>query len=170
MIKANVLEKFSLTVLLVDELEGIVATNRTVNYEIRNINEQPLAPQVSGVLNESTIEPGIYIGETSINTIGNYIAYITCSGFLPNVEEINIFPNYDKHFNTSVEDVVRTSIIPDASQAARNVGLGKTDYILNRIKPEHEADWLGPSTISGSVYAHYRSMDDDVPYKMSGPF
>jgi hypothetical protein len=170
MIRVTVNEVFPVTVSLVDETTGQVATGQDVYYDIRRQpNDAVLSPPVAGSLTESTIEPGIYNALESINQEGTYVVYATCSGFLPNTEEIIVAPNYNRHYNTAVEDVIRSSATPTASQAARKVGLGKTDYVITRIKPDHAADWTDPATVSGVVYAHYRELDDDVPFKMGGP-
>jgi hypothetical protein len=66
-----------------------------------------------------------------------------------------------------VEDVPRTNATPTASQVVRNVPLGKTDYIVHRLKRTSDPDWT-TTTASGIIYAWYRSTDDDLPYKMAG--
>lgn len=178
MIRVNKNEDFPIAVSLVDEVLGVVATGKTVYYDIR---KQPddvlLSPPKNGMLVESIVEPGIYTAVTSIDTNGSYVVYATCSGFTPNTEEIIVdedniaeLVKQNRHFNTSVEDVIRTNSVPDASQTARKVGVGKTDYILTRIKPNSASDWDDSATVSGSVYAHYRELDDDVPFMMGGPF
>lgn len=169
MIRVKISEIFPVTVSLIDETTGQVATGKTVSYDIR---KQPtdtmLSPPVAGTLTESLVEPGIYNALESISEAGTFVVYATCSGFLPNTEEIIVSPNYNRHYNTSVEDVIRNTAVPTASQAIRKVGLGKTDYVITRIKPESAADWTHSATVSGIVYAHYREMDDDVPYLMGG--
>jgi hypothetical protein len=167
MIRVNVSETFPITVTLVDEFNGIPATGKTVLYDVRQQpNDIPLVPAMTGTLIESTVEPGIYTNMETINTAGTYLIYATCSGFLSNTEEVIVTPNYNRHYNTSVEDVIRTTVTPNASQTARKVGLGKTDYIITRIKPDSAVDWSHPATVSGLVYAHYREMDNDTPFLM----
>lgn len=169
MIRVNINEIFPITVSLVDETTGLPATGKDVYYDVRlQPDDLPLTPAMSGYLSESTVEPGIYTGLEYINTAGTYLVYATCSGFIPNTEEIVVRPNYNRHYNTSVEDVIRTTATPNASQAVRKVGLGKTDYVVTRIKPESATDWTHPATVSGIVYAHYRELDDDVPFLMGG--
>jgi hypothetical protein len=169
MIRVNISETFPITVSLIDESSGTAATGRTVLYDIRQQpNDVSLVPTKTGILTESTVEPGIYTKMETIDTAGTYLIYATCSGFLSNTEEVIVSPDYNRHYNTSVEDVIRTAIIPNASQAIRNVGLGKTDYIITRIKPDSAADWTHPATVSGFVYAHYREMDEDNPFLMGG--
>lgn len=170
MIRVNVNETFPITVALIDETLGVAATGKTVYYDIRlQPADTPLAPPLTGILSESTVEPGIYTSMETIDTPGTYLVYATCSGFLPNTEEVIVSYNYNRHYNTSVEDVIRSSAIPTASQTVRNVGLGKTDYVVTRIKPDSAANWSDPATVSGVIYAHYRTIDDDVPYLMGGP-
>lgn len=176
MIRVNENEIFPITVALVDETTRKAATGKTVYYDVRRQpGDLPLTPIMSGVLTESTVEAGIYTGTRAIDTEGTYIVYATCSGFLSSTEEIVVNPEniydvtkYNRHYNTSVEDVTRTTAIPTASQVVRKVGLGKTDYVITRIKPEYAADWSHPDTVSGSIFAHYRQLDDDIPYLVGG--
>ena len=176
MIRADINEEFPVSVSLVDETKGVVVTNKTVMYDVRDIDDNPLTPPLTGVLTESSVEPGIYTTELSIGVPGEYVLYATCSGFLPNTEEIKIneesiyeLVKQNRHYNISVEDVPRNNSIPTASQAVRHVPLGKTDYVVTRIKYDGMPDWAG-STVSGTTYAWYRTIDDEVPYKMGGPF
>jgi hypothetical protein len=175
-IRADINEEFPVSVSLVDETKGIVVSNETVLYDVRDTNDNALTPPLTGTMLESTVEPGIYVTELSIDTPGEYVLYATCSGFLPNTEEIvineeNIYDlvKQNRHYNISVEDVARSNSIPTASQAVRHVPLGKTDYIITRIKYDNMPDWAG-STVSGTTYAWYKTIDDDVPYKIGGPF
>jgi len=126
---------------------------------------------------ESSVEPGVYKIVESISIDGEFLFYATCSGFVTNTEEIIVNPEsiYDlakqnRHYNISVEDVVRTNSTPTASQIIRNVPLNKTDYVVTWIKPDSAADWSDPATVSGGVYAWYRDINDDVPYKMGAQF
>lgn len=176
MIRVNENEQFPIVVQLVDESTGTLATGEMVYYDIRDMSDNPLSPPAAGVLVESTVEPGIYKTVSSIADSGQYVIYATCSGFLTNTEEIIVNPEniyelvkQNRHYNISVEDVIRENISPDSSQAARKVPLGKTDYVITTIKKDDESDW-STTTTSGIVYAHYKSTSDDVPYKMGGPF
>lgn len=176
MIRADINEEFPVSVSLVDEIKGVAVSNRTVLYDVRTVNDIPLTPPLSGTLTESLVEPGIYTTDLSISNAGEYIMYTTSSGFLPGTEEIiineeNIYDlvKQNRHYNISVEDVARSNSIPTASQAVRHVPLGKTDYIITRIKYDNMPDWAG-STVSGTTYAWYKNIDDDVPYKIGGPF
>jgi len=75
----------------------------------------------------------------------------------------------NRHYNVSVEEVLRTNATANASQIARNVGLNKTDYIITILKGDTDSDWSGTTT-SGVVYAHYRSITDDLPFRMGGAY
>jgi hypothetical protein len=177
MIRVNKNETFPITVSLVDEVALEAATGKTVYYDIRRQpGDVSLSPPHTGILVESTIEPGIYNALESVDTAGEYVVYATCSGFISNTEELivnaeNIYEvvKNTHQYNISVEDVIRESAVPTASQAARNVPLGLTDYVVTWIKAETDADWSTPVS-SGIVWAHYRSTDDTVPYLMGGPF
>jgi hypothetical protein len=171
MIRVNINETFPVAVSLIDETSGTAATGKTVYYDIRKQpSDTSLSPPAAGTLVESSVEPGIYNTLESINESGTYIIYATCSGFISNTEEVIVSPNYDRHYNTAVEDVVRTSVTPTASQTARKVAVGNTDYVVTRVKPDHATDWSDLATVSGVVYAHYRDEGDSVPFKMGGPF
>lgn len=170
MIRSNTSEAFVLTVTLLDDLFNNDVSNKNVIYDIR---EQPydisLTPPISGVLEESTIVAGVYKKEIVIDYPGTYLAYITCSGFSPDAEEIVVTHDYKKQYNISVEDVPRISETPTASQINRRVGLGRTDYIITKLKPDTSLTWDHPDTISGVTFAHYRDYEDDAPYLMGGP-
>ena len=177
MIRINQGEQFPILVSLLDESSGSLSSGKTVYYDIRDILDNQLSPPVSGTLTESTIEPGIYKTTATIDLAGTYVIYCTCSGFLSNTEEVivnqeNIYDvtKQNRVYNTYVEDVVRTTASGSgtASQIARKVGYGKTDYIITKIKEDADASWDNPVS-SGIAYAHYNSMADDLPYKMSGP-
>jgi len=174
MIRTDTLEQFPILVQLVNEQTGELATGETVYYDIRNASDDlPLVPPVSGTLTESTVEQGLYKNVDSISEPGQYIIYAICSGFITNSEEliVNSENIYDitKQYNTLVEDVPRTNVTPTTSQTARNVPLGETDFIINKIKKSSESDWSA-ATISGTVWAWYRNVTDVLPYKMSSEF
>jgi len=178
MIRVDIGEQFPITVALIDEGTGQNASGQTVNYDIRDTSDNPLSPPAAGTLTESSVEPGIYRTIESVDTAGTYIIYATCSGFTTNTEELIVNPEsiYDvtkqtQNYNISVEDVVRTTASGSmtASQIARKVPLGKTDYLITLIKEDDAVDWSNP-VASGVVYAHYQSLSEDLPYKMGGPF
>jgi hypothetical protein len=165
-------EQFPITVSLIDESDGSAVAGQTVYYDIRHTNDSPLSPPVTGLLTESFVGTGIYITTETISDAGEYRIYATCSGFNPSVEDliVNEESIYDvtkstHNYNISVEDVLRTSVSGTPSQIARNVPLGKTDYLVTLIKADNAVDWSNPIS-SGTVYAWYRSTADDLPYMM----
>ena len=176
MFRVEILESFPVVVSLIDEATGQLATGQNVSYDIRRPDDSSLSPPISGILVESTVQPGIYKTTESISLPGQYIIYATCSGFVSSTEEVIVNPEniYElvkqtRSYNISVEDVIRENSVPTSSQAARNVPLGYTDYILTIIKKDNQPDW-STTTTSGLVYAHYRTLDDKVPFRMAGPF
>lgn len=184
MLRVNSNEVFPITVTLVDEQEGILATGKTVSYDVR---KQPgdisLTPPINGVLLESSVELGVYSDIASIEDPGIYLIYATCSGFITSTEEVIVnsenvvdiieddlkpLIKQNRHFNISVEDVIRTSDLPTQSQATRNVPKGRTDFVITKIKKDDDVDWSGPHVIEGRVYAWYRTDKDKAPYRMGG--
>jgi hypothetical protein len=168
-------EQFPITVNLIDESDGSAVAGQTVYYDIRHTNDSPLSPPVNGLLSESFVGSGIYITTESISEAGNYRIYATCSGFNTNVEGliVNEESIYEvtkstHNYNISVEDVLRTNVSGTSSQIARNVPIGKTDYLVTLIKADSAVDWSNPIS-SGTVYAHYRSLSEELPYMMGGP-
>lgn len=175
MIRVDIDEQFPVSVQLLNERTNKLVPYRTVTYKVLDVDDNPLAPPVSGTMSESTSTRGIYNTEISISTAGKYVFYATCSGFSVNAEEILVNPEslYDltkqnRHHNIGVEEVLRENAMATASQTTRNVALNKTDYVINRIKLDSDSDWAG-TTVSGNIYAWYRNLGDDVPYKMGGP-
>jgi hypothetical protein len=178
MIRANVGEQFPITVSLTDELNGGMGTGKTVYYDFREQpSDTPLTPTMSGTLPESSVEPGVYTKMFSIDTVGDYIVYTASAEFMSGAEDVLITADeheeladlirQNRNYNLSVEDVIRENAVANASQTARKVALGNTDYIVNVIKPDSDSDWSG-STVSGITYAWYKDESDDVPYKMAG--
>jgi len=177
MIRVDIGEQFPIVVSLIDEQTGQNASGQTVYYDIRDNNDDSLSPTLAGTLSESSVESGIYrkIIVGGISTSGIYTIYATCSGFTTNTEELIVNPEniyeltkQNRHYNISVEDVVRTNAVATASQIARNVPLNKTDYILTIIKEDDVVDWSS-ATVLGTTYAWYLTVDDEVPYKIGGP-
>lgn len=177
MIRVNESESFPITVSLLDESSLSLATGQTVAYDIRQMDDNPLAPPINGTLTESTVEPGIYKTTATINDYGLYLVYATCSGFLSNTEEVvvnekNVYDitESNRHYNISVEDIPRTTASGSetASQITRKVPFGVTDYITTKIKADDAADWSNPVS-SGIVYAWYNVVTDTNPYKMGDP-
>lgn len=178
MIRVDIEESFSITVSLVNELTSTLTSGATVTYDVRDSSDAILSPPVSGTLTESTVTPGIYKELLSIPTSGNYICYANSTGFITSTEEILVsevsvdnvatLVRQTYHHNISVEDVLRTEQTPNASQTARNVPKGRTDYVITRIKDEADLDWE-TTTTSGKSYAWYDDVAAVVPYKMGGP-
>lgn len=156
---------------LIDESTGVNASGRIVYYDVRYVDDSPLVPTISGILPESTIEQGIYKKEISVPNPGTYIWYATCSGFPSGSEEIMVDEqnpvSANRHYNISVEDVIRTTVsgAETASQIARKVPEGKTDYIITRIKADDAVNWSSPIA-SGTVFAYYKSITEELPYLM----
>lgn len=176
MIEANINESFPISVTLLDEGNSQLISGQVVSYDIRMLDDLALTPPISGVLVESTVESGVYKKAFSLPSAGAYICYITCSGFFTNSEDILIneydtteVAKYNLPYNISVIDVNRTESPGSASQIARNVPLGKTDYITTLIKRDADLDWSNPVS-SGNSYAHYTSIADNLPYKMGGAY
>lgn len=173
MIRTDIGESFVISVALWNEESGENASGQTVYYDVRDNNDDSLIPPVSGTLIESIVTSGIYTETLTLNIAGNYICYATASGFFSSSEEIIVNPEniYDltKQYNVFVEDVTRTNITPTASQTVRNVPLGETDFIINKIKKSSESDWT-TTTISGIAWAWYKSVTDALPYKMASEF
>ena len=176
MINANINESFPISVTLLDEDSSQLVPGQVVTYNVRNFDDSELSPPVNGTLVESTVEGGIYKKELSLTSAGAYVCYITCSGFYTSSEDIVIsvedvaeVAKYSLPYNISVVDVIRTETSPTASQTARNVPLGKTDYITTLVKRDTDVDWSAPVS-SGNAYAHYQYITDNLPYKMGGAY
>jgi len=176
-IKVNISESFPITVALLDEGTGSLSSGETVIYDIRDLDDTPLSPAISGTLTESTVAAGIYKTSLSIPTAGTYICYASANNFVTSTEEViveaqNLYDlvKQERHYNLSIEDVVRTNATPNASQTARKVPMNKTDYVITRIKSDDASDWSAPVT-SGIVYAHYENIVTSlVPYKIGGEY
>lgn len=176
MITADIGDTISLTASLVNEETGLLETGKTVYYDIRDTLGNTLTPPLAGTMSESSVSNGIYLTDVIINTSGNYICYITCSGFLTSnetitINDINIYDlvKSTNNHNISVENILRLNVDPSASQLARNVPLGHTDYVITIVRPDGASDWSEAVT-SGTVYAHYKTIDDTAPYKMGGAY
>lgn len=178
MIRVCANESFPIVVTLLDEETGQAASGKIVYYDIRKQPEDlPLVPPVSGTLTESTIEAGIYKEVKSVGDVGPYIIYATCSGFISGTEELNVVEEADysdlsalvkqtRHYNISVEDVIRTNDDPTTSQIVRKVPHGRTDYVITKIKRDTDLDWSAPDIATGIVYAWYARSNAKTPYKM----
>jgi hypothetical protein len=175
MIRVDINEIFPIAVTLIDETTGELAPSQTVYYDIRQVNDAALSPPINGTLIESTVEPGIYKTTAAIPEDGSYVIYATCSGFTSNTEEAIVNPEsiYDlekqnRHYNISVEDVLRENAVATADQVVRKVALGESDYVITRIKRDDDTTWSGTTT-SGVVYAWYRNEGECAPYKVGDP-
>jgi len=175
MIRVDKNEIFPILVSLIDENTGQLASGQTVYYDIREMDDSPLNSPLTGILPESAVEPGIYRSEESIPTAGEYVIYATCSGFIANTEEVIVNPEsiYDlekqnRHYNISVEDVIRENALITPDQSVRKVALGNTDYVITLIKRDEDTTWA-TTTTSGIAYAWYKDISDAVPYKMGDP-
>lgn len=178
MIRVCVNESFPIVVTLLDEETGQTASGKMVNYDIRvQPDDLPLAIPIYGVLTESAVEAGIYKTMQAINETGSYIIYATCSGFVSSTEEVMVVPevNYTdlevlikqtRHYNISVEDVVREDKDATQSQVTRKVPVGRTDYVITRIKRDTDLDWSGNQVAEGRTYAWYARTNSKAPYKM----
>lgn len=65
-----------------------------------------------------------------------------------------------RQWNIATEDVLATVVIPN-----RNVAIGKTNYILIKIKEDSDSDWSNPIR-EEKIYAWYKYVGDDRPYYM----
>ena len=169
MITTNIGQTFILTSVLIDDTTATVSTGKTVYYDIR---KQPGdVVTTSGTLTESSVESGIYKDNVVLNEAGNFIAYITCSGFYPSTEDIFVSEEdvselikQNRQHNLYVEDVLRTSETPTSDQITRKVALGNTDYVITKIKNDVDLDWS--SATEHRTYAWYEADTDSLPYKM----
>jgi hypothetical protein len=174
MIRVDKNELFVITVGLIDEATGEYVPGQTVNYDIRiGHNDASLSPTVAGTMIESSVQLGVHRVRLSLPNDGEYICYTTCSGFTTGTEEIIVNPEsiYDlakqnRHYNISVEDVIRTTVSGTYSQTVRKVPYMRTDYVITRIRKDGYTDWDHPTTVTGTTYAWYRNETDLVPYKM----
>lgn len=177
LLRADKNEKVVLTAALIDESTGNFVPGEVVHYDVRKAEDDSvLSPAIDGILTESTVKQGIYKTMLSIPDAGVYLCYTSCSGFLTatedliiNTENIYSLVKQGRNYNISVEDVIRTSTIPTASQTSRKVPQGQTDFIITRIRNDEDNDW-NSTTVSGVVYAHYRSTIDILPYRMGSEF
>lgn len=174
MIKSSIDELFTLMVSIVDQNE-LPITGADVYYNIRTLDDAQLTPAVSGTLSESSMTEGVYSTELAISTADSYIGYIYGTGFATVAKNIMIYDeSLESIFQSSllhnllVETVVREGSAT-TSQMLRNVGVGKTDYVITKAKRQSDTDFTSPVG-SGISYAYYRSPYSDKPYLMGGPF
>lgn len=174
MIRTDIGESFPIVAIVYDESTQQLIGGQTVYYDLRYSNDTPLSPTVAGTLPESSVETGVYRKLLTLSGSGEYICYVTCSGYASNVEDIivnqeNIYSlvKDNRNYNIGVEDIIRTNDPPTASQTIRKVPFNKTDYIVTIIKGDDDDDW-GNTTVSGLVFAWYKNVTDNAPYKMGG--
>jgi hypothetical protein len=86
-----------------------------------------------------------------VNDIGNLETEIDDIGKL--IKQV-------RQWNISTEDILAGSSI-----LSRNVAVGKTDYIIIKIKEDADSDWSNPIR-EEKLYAWYRYVGDDRPYYM----
>lgn len=173
MIRVDQSENFPLSATI-EDASGAPVSGKTVYYDIRDENDDPLSPPITGIFDESTTGSGVYTKVLSLDAAGVFYAYATCSGYNTGVESITVnaeniyqLTKQNRNYNISVEDVLRTNSTPTASQTVRKVPFNKTDYINTIIKDDDASDWSS-ATVLGTAYAWYRDIEDDIPYKM-GP-
>ena len=76
------------------------------------------------------------------------------------IDDIGKLIKQVRQWNISTEDVLANSVI-----SSRNVAIGKTDYVLIKIKEDSDPDWSNPIR-EEKIYAWYRYVGDDRPYYM----
>lgn len=160
MIRIDAGEQFSIMAVLVDE--DSMGGGVPVYYTIKNSHDVVID---SGTLIEDTTYSGIYTKYVTISAAGNYKVFYKSSGFSSGVEEIivrkealsELIKQMRQH-NISMENV---SAIDNIS--SRNVAIGKTNYIIIKIKNDSDVDWSNPVS-ERKVYFHYKNMGDDQPY------
>jgi hypothetical protein len=144
---------------------------------------EPSGQEVSNQIDVDTIElgSGHYRTEFIPNEIGTWYLTVYHDTYFPwgksdsiqiyqsDFDEITELVKQNRNYNVSVEDVVRKNVTQNASQAARNVPMDKTDYIITRIKGDNDATW-SETTVSGISYAWYKSITDTLPYKMGDEY
>jgi hypothetical protein len=178
MIRVDKDELFVITAGLIDEATGQYVPGQTVTYDVRwGHTDASLTPTVAGTMTESSVQLGVHRVRLSLPNDGEFICYTTASGFTAGTEEIIVNPEsiYDlakqnRSYNVFVEDVIKTNVSGNYGQNIRKVPYGKTDYIINNIKRDDVGDWDDPTTVSGRIYAWYRSTSDSLPYRMGPEF
>ncbi|HDH51219.1 MAG TPA: hypothetical protein ENH31_00345 [Nitrospirae bacterium] len=100
MIRATKSNAFSVSISLIDNNAPV--SGATVNYEIRNAADDSLL--ASGTLTESANEAGIYYANPTIDTSGDYRAYISSAGYAPITEDIQVTEE-ESNINAIASDV-----------------------------------------------------------------
>ena len=162
MIRVDAGEQFSIMATLVDE--GSMGEGLSVYYSIKSSAGMVID---SGGLTEDTTYSGIYSKYVTINVVGNYKVFYGSVDYASGAEEVivteeslaKLIKQVRQH-NMSMENVLATVNIP-----ARNVAIGKTNYVIIKVKNDSDVDWSSPIS-ERRVYSHYRNMGDDQPYYM----
>ena len=141
MIKVDVGEHFSIIATLVDE--DSMGTGLSVAYGIKNSSGTIVD---SGTLIEDTTYSGVYSKNISLSSSGNYIAFYEAVDYARGAENIVVVEEplarlikQVRHWNMATENVLAAVDIP-----SRNVAIGKTDYIIIKIKDDDDSDWSSP--------------------------
>ncbi len=87
MIRVNVSEAFPITSTIFDDQNNQIS-GETIQYEICYLDDSPLVPPNTGTFLESTTASGIYIANIVVNIPGNFLCYVTCSGYPTSVKEL----------------------------------------------------------------------------------
>ena len=162
MLSVDINEKFYLTVVLVDDLS--MGSGESVSYTVVDSLDNPTT---SGMLTESVDFVGTYSKEISLSVSGDYRVYYHVDHYPTGMEYVKVKPEslaelikQNRQSNMSVENVFAVSDIP-----VRNVAIGRTDYIIVRLKADNDTDWSNP-VVERSLYAWYAAMGDDQPIYM----
>ena len=162
MIKVDSGETFYITTTLVDK--NSMESGVFVSYSIKGAND---VVTLSGVLIEDTTYSGVYSKSISIETPGNYKVFYNAEGYPTGVENIIVAEEslsklikQTRQWNLATENVLATSSILE-----RNVAVGRTDYIIIKIKNDIDINWDNPIR-EEKIYAWYKVMGDNSPYYM----
>ena len=162
MLSVNVNESFYLTVVLVDD--DSMGSGENVSFTVLDNADNVI---LSGTLDESPQFSGTYSKEISLPSPGDFRAYYTVQGYPTGIEYIKVeqesladLIKQNRQTNMSVENVLATQDIPN-----RNVAVGRTDYVIIRIKRDSDTNWDSPIT-TRRLYAWYAQMGDDQPVYM----
>ncbi|MBW1799215.1 MAG: hypothetical protein JRJ85_00665 [Deltaproteobacteria bacterium] len=160
MIRVDSGEEFYVTTTLVDV--DSMGSGKDVLYTIKNNSDAVID---SGALVENTTYSGIYSKNVAINTVGSYKVFYECTNYPTGVEDIIVTAEslsklikQTRQWNMATENVLATTNI-----LARNVAIGKTDYIIIKIKEDAAIDWSSPIR-EEKVYAWYKALGNDQPY------
>ncbi len=173
----KIYEHFSVTDESNTLVSGISPTAFTVDLF------KPDGEEVGNQIDTDVVElsEGHYRAEFTPNETGTWYMTVYHGDYFPwgksddilvyasDFDTVTASVKQNRNYNVSVEDVIRENISSTASQTARSVSRGRTDYIVTQIKGDDTTTWSG-STTSGISYAWYRTVADTIPYKIGGPF